>query len=81
MAAPTDQKNEIVSPAEVPEDLPLPSDPKVIFLGGLFEEFCNTFTPKADIRQREWNVRKGPIADIPPFARSPRRRGRAVGQW
>ena len=23
-------------PAEVPEDLPLPSDPKVIFLGGLF---------------------------------------------
>ena len=34
--APTDQKTEIVSPAEVPEDLPLPSDPKVIFLGGLF---------------------------------------------
>jgi hypothetical protein len=33
---PTDQKTEIVSPAEVPEDLPLPSDPKVIFLGGLF---------------------------------------------
>jgi hypothetical protein len=27
---------EVVSPAEVPEDLPLPSDPKVIFLGGLF---------------------------------------------
>ena len=34
--APTDQKTEIVTPAEVPEDLPLPSDPKVIFLGGLF---------------------------------------------
>jgi predicted PurR-regulated permease PerM len=34
--APTDQKTEIVSPAEVPEDLPLPSDSKVIFLGGLF---------------------------------------------
>jgi predicted PurR-regulated permease PerM len=34
--APTDQKTEIVSPAEVPEDLPLPSDPKVIFLAGLF---------------------------------------------
>ena len=34
--APTDQKTEIVSPEEVPEDLPLPSDPKVIFLGGLF---------------------------------------------
>src|ERR1700690_3080043 len=34
--APTDQKAEVVSPAEVPEDLPLPSDPKVIFLGGLF---------------------------------------------
>jgi predicted PurR-regulated permease PerM len=34
--APTDPKTEIVSPAEVPEDLPLPSDPKVIFLGGLF---------------------------------------------
>ena len=27
---------EVVSPAEVPEDLPPPSDPKVIFLGGLF---------------------------------------------
>ena len=33
---PTDKKTEVVSPAEVPEDLPLPSDPKVIFLGGLF---------------------------------------------
>jgi predicted PurR-regulated permease PerM len=33
---PTDQKTEAVSPVEVPEDLPLPSDPKVIFLGGLF---------------------------------------------
>ena len=32
----TDQKTEVVSPAEVPEDLPLPSDPKAIFLGGLF---------------------------------------------
>ncbi len=34
--APNDQKTEVVLPAEVPEDLPLPSDPKVIFLGGLF---------------------------------------------
>jgi len=34
--APHDQKIEAVPPAEVPEDLPLPSDPKVIFLGGLF---------------------------------------------
>ncbi len=34
--APYAQKTEVVSPAEVPEDLPLPSDPKVIFLGGLF---------------------------------------------
>ena len=34
--APTDKKTEIVSPAEVPEDLSLPSDPKVFFLGGLF---------------------------------------------
>ena len=34
--APSDQKTEVVTPAEVPEDLPLPSDPKVIFLGGLF---------------------------------------------
>ena len=34
--APNDQKTEVVSPTEVPEDLPLPSDPKVIFLGGLF---------------------------------------------
>jgi predicted PurR-regulated permease PerM len=33
---PTDQKTEAVSSAEVPEDLFLPSDPKVIFLGGLF---------------------------------------------
>jgi hypothetical protein len=34
--APIDQKTEVVPPAEVPEDLPLPADPKVIFLGGLF---------------------------------------------
>ena len=34
--APTDQDTEVVPPAEVPEDLPLPSDPKTIFLGGLF---------------------------------------------
>src|SRR5437660_8603141 len=34
--APTDQKTEVVQPAEVPEDLPPPSDPKVIFLGSLF---------------------------------------------
>ena len=34
--APNDQKTGVVPPAEVPEDLPLPSDPKVIFLGGLF---------------------------------------------
>jgi predicted PurR-regulated permease PerM len=33
---PDDQKTEVVPPAEVPEGLPLPSDPKVIFLGGLF---------------------------------------------
>jgi predicted PurR-regulated permease PerM len=34
--APTDQKTEVVQPTELPEDLPLPSDPKVILLGGLF---------------------------------------------
>ena len=34
--APTDEKTEVVLPAEVAEDLLLPSDPKVIFLGGLF---------------------------------------------
>jgi hypothetical protein len=34
--APNDQKTEIVSPTEVPEDLSLPTDPKVTFLGGLF---------------------------------------------
>src|ERR1035437_6560353 len=34
--APTDQKTEVVPPAEVPEGMPLPSDLKVIFLGGLF---------------------------------------------
>ena len=33
---PNDPKTEVVPPAEMPEDLPLPSDPKVIFLGGLF---------------------------------------------
>jgi predicted PurR-regulated permease PerM len=35
MAA-TDRESKVVSPAEVPEEMPLPSDPKVIFLGGLF---------------------------------------------
>jgi predicted PurR-regulated permease PerM len=34
--APTDQATEIVPPAEEPEEMPLPSDAKVIFLGGLF---------------------------------------------
>jgi len=34
--SPGDQKTEVVTPAEVPEDLPVPSDPKIIFLGGLF---------------------------------------------
>ena len=30
------KKLEVVPPAEEPEEMPLPSDPKVIFLGGLF---------------------------------------------
>ena len=34
--ASTDQETEAVPPAEEPEEMPLPSDPKVIFLGGLF---------------------------------------------
>ena len=34
--APTDQKTEVVLPAEVLEEMPLPSDPKVTLLGGLF---------------------------------------------
>jgi predicted PurR-regulated permease PerM len=34
--APSDQETEVVPPAEQPEEMPLPSDPKVIFLGGLF---------------------------------------------
>jgi predicted PurR-regulated permease PerM len=34
--APRDQETKVVPPAEEPEELPLPSDPKVIFLGGLF---------------------------------------------
>jgi predicted PurR-regulated permease PerM len=34
--APTDQETEVVPPAETPEEMPLPSDPKIIFLGGLF---------------------------------------------
>jgi predicted PurR-regulated permease PerM len=33
---PTDQETEVMPPAEEPEEMPLPSDPKVIFLGGLF---------------------------------------------
>jgi predicted PurR-regulated permease PerM len=32
----TDQKIKVVPPAEEPEEMPLPSDPKVIFLCGLF---------------------------------------------
>jgi predicted PurR-regulated permease PerM len=35
MAA-TDQETEFVPPAEAAQEMPLPSDPKVIFLGGLF---------------------------------------------
>jgi hypothetical protein len=34
--APTDQETEVVPSAEAPEEMPLPSDPKAIFLGGLF---------------------------------------------
>jgi predicted PurR-regulated permease PerM len=30
------QQKEVVRPAEEPEEMPLPADPKVIFLGGLF---------------------------------------------
>jgi predicted PurR-regulated permease PerM len=30
------QQMEVVPPAEEPEEMPLPSDPKIIFLGGLF---------------------------------------------
>jgi predicted PurR-regulated permease PerM len=33
---PTRQEIEVVPPAEQPEEMPLPSDPKVTFLGGLF---------------------------------------------
>jgi len=32
----TDQEAKVSPPAEEPEEMPLPSDPKVIFLGGLF---------------------------------------------
>jgi predicted PurR-regulated permease PerM len=34
--APTDQETEVMPPAEQPDEMPLPSDPKAIFLGGLF---------------------------------------------
>ena len=34
--APADQETEVAPPVEEPEEMPLPSDPKVIFLGGLF---------------------------------------------
>jgi predicted PurR-regulated permease PerM len=34
--APTEQASDNVAPADQPEEMPLPSDPKVIFLGGLF---------------------------------------------
>ena len=33
---PSDRKTEVVPPAEEPEEMPLPSDANVIFLGGLF---------------------------------------------
>jgi len=33
---PTDQETKVMQPAEEQADMPLPSDPKVIFLGGLF---------------------------------------------
>jgi predicted PurR-regulated permease PerM len=33
---PTDQETEVVPPAAEPEEMPLPTDPKAIFLGGLF---------------------------------------------
>jgi predicted PurR-regulated permease PerM len=33
---PSHQEMEVVPPAEEPDEMPLPSDPKVIFLGGLF---------------------------------------------
>jgi predicted PurR-regulated permease PerM len=33
---PADQEIEVVPPTEEPEEMPLPADPKVIFLGGLF---------------------------------------------
>ena len=34
--SPIDQETEVLPPAEEPEEMPLPSDPQVIFLGGLF---------------------------------------------
>jgi hypothetical protein len=34
--ASTELETEVVLPAQLPEDLPVPSDPKVVFLGGLF---------------------------------------------
>jgi predicted PurR-regulated permease PerM len=34
--APADQETQVAPPVEEPEEMPLPSDPKVIFLGGLF---------------------------------------------
>jgi predicted PurR-regulated permease PerM len=34
--APVDQETKVVPPAEEPTELPLPSDPKAVFLGGLF---------------------------------------------
>ena len=34
--APTDQGTDVVPPAEEPEEMQMPADPKVIFLGGLF---------------------------------------------
>jgi predicted PurR-regulated permease PerM len=34
--APTDRETKVVPPAEEPDEMPLPSDPTIIFLGGLF---------------------------------------------
>jgi hypothetical protein len=63
--APTDQETEVVPPAEEPEEMPLPSDPKVIFLGGLWQhDLARDIGRRQLTRARISNsTRLGPLED------------------
>jgi len=52
-SASTDQQTEVLPPADVPDGMPLPLAPKVIFLGGLFV-FALLATWSWPIRKSFW---------------------------